>query len=199
MRKTLTVKGGGGTGTGVVTSSPAGINCTITAGVAAATGCIAKFNQGVVVTLTPSTQLGHAFKAWYNACTGSGACQVTMSVNRTVAARFIKGSFTIKIASGTTGAGSGRVTSQAGLTPVHRLRDHQRHAGRHRLFGQVSRLHGRHPHGHARGWLRLLRLGQPVLRHGHLLPHRRPGPNHPRHLRSFGPELVRDRGTLGGR
>ena len=118
VQKTLTVKGGGGTGTGVVTSSPAGINCTITAGVAAATGCIAKFNQGVVVTLTPSTQLGHAFKTWYNACTGSGACKVTMTVNRTVAARFIKGSFTITIASGTTGSGSGRVTSQAGLTPA---------------------------------------------------------------------------------
>ena len=50
VQKTLTVKGSGGTGTGVVKSSPAGINCTITAGVAAATGCIAKFNQGVVVT-----------------------------------------------------------------------------------------------------------------------------------------------------
>ena len=118
VQKTLTVKGGGGTGTGVVTSSPAGIHCTITAGVAAASGCIAKFNQGVVVTLTPSTQLGHAFKEWYNACTGSGVCRVTMSVNRTVAARFIKGSFTITIASGTTGSGSGRVKSQAGLTPA---------------------------------------------------------------------------------
>ena len=82
VQKTLTVKGGGGTGNGVVTSSPAGINCRITAGVAAATGCIARFNQGVVVTLTPSTQLGHAFKTWSNACTGSGVCRVTMSVNR---------------------------------------------------------------------------------------------------------------------
>ena len=49
--KTLTVKGTG-TGSGVVTSSPAGINCTITAGVAATTGCIARFTQGVIVTLT---------------------------------------------------------------------------------------------------------------------------------------------------
>src|SRR4029453_5881422 len=70
-------EGGGRDRDGVVTSSPAGINCTITAGVAAATGCVARFNQGIVVTLTPSTQLGHAFKEWYNACTGSGACQVT--------------------------------------------------------------------------------------------------------------------------
>ena len=118
VQKTLTVKGGGGTGNGVVTLSPAGITCTITAGVAAASGCIAKFNQGVVVTLTPSTQLGHAFKTWYNACTGSGACKVTMSVNRTVAARFLKGPFTVKITSATAGSGSGRVKSQAGLAPV---------------------------------------------------------------------------------
>ena len=117
VRKTLTVKGGGGTGSGVVTSSPAGINCRITAGVAAATGCIARFDQGVVVTLTTSTQLGHAFKTWSNACSGSGACRVTMTVNRTVAARFVKGSFVIKIGAGT-GTGSGRVTSQAGLTPA---------------------------------------------------------------------------------
>ena len=117
VRKTLTVKGGGGTGTGVVTSSPAGINCTITAGVAATTGCTAQFNRGVVVTLTPSTKLGHAFKTWSNACTGGGTCQVTMTVNRVVAARFVKGSFVIKIASGTTGPGRGRVTSQVGLTP----------------------------------------------------------------------------------
>jgi Domain of unknown function (DUF1929)/Divergent InlB B-repeat domain len=117
VRKTLTVKGGGGTGNGVVTSSPAGINCKITAGVAASTGCIAQFNQGIVVTLTTTTQLGHAFKIWSNACTGSGGCQVTMTVNRTVAARFIKGSFVITIAGGT-GTGNGRVTSQAGLTPA---------------------------------------------------------------------------------
>ena len=118
VRKTLTIKGGGGTGTGVVTSTPAGINCKVTAGVAGSTGCTAQFNRGVVVTLTPTTQLGHAFKTWSNACTGSGSCQVSMTVNRTVAARFIKGSFIIKIASGATGPGGGRVTSQAGLTPA---------------------------------------------------------------------------------
>ncbi len=118
VRKTLTVKGGGGTGNGVVKSSPAGINCTITAGVAAATGCKAQFNRGVVVTLTTSTQPGHAFKSWSNACSGTGGCKVTMSVNRTVAARFIKGSYVIKIAGGGAGSGSGRVTSQAGLTPA---------------------------------------------------------------------------------
>lgn len=94
VQKTLTVKGSGGNGIGVVTSSPAGINCTITAGVAATTGCSARFTQGAVVTMTPTPLTGHAFKSWFNACAGAGSCQVSMTVNRTVAARFLKGPFT---------------------------------------------------------------------------------------------------------
>jgi galactose oxidase-like protein/List-Bact-rpt repeat protein len=117
IQKTLTVKGAG-TGSGVVSSSPAGISCTITAGVAATTGCSAKFNRGVVVTLTTVPKSGSAFRIWFGACTGTGSCQVSMTVNRTVTAKFLKGPFTIKISSGTPGAGSGTVTSQAGLTPA---------------------------------------------------------------------------------
>ena len=49
--KTLTISGGG-TGNGKVTSSPAGIACTVTNGVAAATGCSAAFATGVVVALS---------------------------------------------------------------------------------------------------------------------------------------------------
>ncbi len=115
VRKTLTVKGSG-SGSGVVTSSPAGITCTITAGVAT-TGCSAPFTQGVVVTLTPVPRSGHAFKLWSGACTGTGTCRVTMSVNRGVTARFLKGPFTVRVAAGT-GTGSGTVTTQAGLTPA---------------------------------------------------------------------------------
>ena len=49
-QRTLTITGGG-TGSGTVTSTPAGINCVITAGVAAATGCKASFAHGTNVTL----------------------------------------------------------------------------------------------------------------------------------------------------
>jgi hypothetical protein len=115
VTKALTVKGAG-TGSGVVTSSPAGINCTITAGVAAASGCVARFPQGTVVTLTATPRSGHAFKAWSGACTGS-TCRLTMSVGRTATARFVKGPFTVKV-SGGTAAGSGTVASQPGLTPA---------------------------------------------------------------------------------
>lgn len=112
----LTVSGLG-TGNGVVTSSPTGINCSITAGTAAATGCTALFNQGVTVTLTAKPATGHSFVAW-GTCSGTGTCRVRMSKARAVSAQFLKGPFTIKISSGSPGVGSGRVKSQAGLTPA---------------------------------------------------------------------------------
>jgi hypothetical protein len=114
--RTLTVTGSG-TGDGVVTSSPAGINCTVTAGTAAATGCKAQFSDGVIVTLTATPKSGHSFR-WFGSCSGTGTCKVTMTADRTVQARFLKGPFTIKISGGTTGAGSGTVKSQTGLTPA---------------------------------------------------------------------------------
>jgi hypothetical protein len=114
--RTLTVTGSG-TGDGTVTSSPSGINCTVTNGVAAATGCRKAFNQGVNVTLTATPKTGHAFRGWYRACTGTGTCRVEMSVNRVVEAKFLEGPFRIRI-SGGVGTGSGRIKSQAGLTPA---------------------------------------------------------------------------------
>ena len=116
VTKTLTVIGGG-TGDGTVKSSPAGINCTVTSGSAAATGCKAPFNQGVTVTLMATPKAGHSFRAWFRTCTGTGTCTTAMSVNRTVEARFLEGPFKISI-SGGVGTGSGRVTSQLGLTPA---------------------------------------------------------------------------------
>lgn len=114
---TLTVSGSG-TGNGVVTSSPAGINCTITAGVAAGAGCSAQFNSTVVVTLTAVPKSGHSFVGWLQFCSGTGTCRVRMNVNRAVKAGFLKGPFTVRISSGTPDVGSGRVKSQAGLTPA---------------------------------------------------------------------------------
>ena len=116
-RKTLTVTGTG-TGNGVVTSVPAGINCTITAGVAAQTGCIALYDKGTVVTLTATPKSGHSFLTWAGYCTGTGTCRAPMAANRAVRARFLVGPFTIKVASGTLGAGSGTVRSQPGLVPA---------------------------------------------------------------------------------
>jgi hypothetical protein len=107
-----------GTGNGVVTSSPAGINCSITAGVTSTTGCNALFSQGVTVTLTAKPASGHSFVGWGSPCTGTGACKFKINGARTVSAQFLKGPFTVKISSGTSGLGSGRVKSQTGLTPA---------------------------------------------------------------------------------
>jgi hypothetical protein len=115
--KTLTISGGG-TGNGTVTSSPAGITCTITNGVAGASGCSAQFGTTVTVTLTAKAKSGSSFVGWLGACTGLTACQPVMSQNRAVTARFLKGPFTLKVAGGGSGTGSGRVRSQTGLSPA---------------------------------------------------------------------------------
>jgi len=116
VARTLTVTGSG-TGNGVVTSSPAKINCTVTGGTAAATGCTAQFANGVAVTLTATPKSGSSFRAWFGACAGTGACKLSMTASRTVQAQFLKGPFTVKI-SGGAGTGSGTVKTQAGLTPA---------------------------------------------------------------------------------
>src|SRR4051794_29316448 len=67
--KTLSISGGG-TGNGTVTSSPAGIDCTITNGTAATSGCSARFETGVAVALTATAKSGSSFAGWLDACTG---------------------------------------------------------------------------------------------------------------------------------
>jgi hypothetical protein len=95
---TLTVNGGGN-GTGTVTSNPAGINCTIFNGAAQSGGCAGSFATGAVVTLTATPSGGgHSFSGWSGICSGTGACQVTMTGNQSVTAAFAasaSGVFTI--------------------------------------------------------------------------------------------------------
>ncbi len=116
---TLTITGSG-TGSGVVKSTPTGITCTITNGQAASTGCTKAFPQGQTVTLTATPAAGTAFGGWLNvlACKSLGSCTFKLTSNRTVPAVFRKGPFTVKITSGSQGPGTGRVTSQSGLTPA---------------------------------------------------------------------------------
>ena len=116
VTRTLTVVGNG-TGDGTVRSSPAGINCTVTNGVAGTTGCKAQFTKGVTVTLTATPKLGHSLKNWFRNCAGTGGCSVTMSANRVVGALFLEGPFRIRIVGGV-GTGNGRVKSQPGLSPA---------------------------------------------------------------------------------
>src|SRR5687768_17088521 len=71
--RTLTITGSG-TGDGTVKSTPAGINCTITGGVEAGSGCKASFARNTSVSLTATPKTGSAFRGWFNACSGTGGC-----------------------------------------------------------------------------------------------------------------------------
>ncbi|MBX3717329.1 MAG: M36 family metallopeptidase [Burkholderiales bacterium] len=67
-----------GTGTGTVTTP--GIDCGAT--------CAAVYVAGASLTLTATPGPGSRFAGWSGACSGTGACQVTMGGVRTVTATF---------------------------------------------------------------------------------------------------------------
>lgn len=70
-----------GAGSGMVTSSPAGINCGAT--------CSALFSAGSMVTLTAAPAGGSYFIGWFGAgCSGTGACVVTMDAIKALDAYF---------------------------------------------------------------------------------------------------------------
>ncbi|QQS34342.1 MAG: hypothetical protein IPM50_07195 [Acidobacteriota bacterium] len=70
-----------GTGTGLVTSSPAGINC--------GGDCTELYDENTVVTLTAVADMGSVFTGWSGGgCAGTGTCIVTMSQARNVTATF---------------------------------------------------------------------------------------------------------------
>jgi Ca2+-binding RTX toxin-like protein len=69
------------TGNGRVVSSPAGIDCGAT--------CAADFVSGATVTLTATPDAGWTFQGWTGACSGTGACVVTMDTAKTVGADFL--------------------------------------------------------------------------------------------------------------
>lgn len=70
-----------GTGTGTVTTDPAGIDC--------GSDCSEPFPEGTKVTLTATPAPDSAFDHWTGGgCTGSGTCKVTMNTARKVKAVF---------------------------------------------------------------------------------------------------------------
>ncbi|OHA09255.1 MAG: hypothetical protein A3B37_03525 [Candidatus Sungbacteria bacterium RIFCSPLOWO2_01_FULL_59_16] len=69
-----------GSGSGTVTSSPAGINC--------GADCSETYSYGTAVTLTASPSAGSTFAGWLGDCSGIGSCNVTMTAARSVTATF---------------------------------------------------------------------------------------------------------------
>jgi len=91
-----------GTGTGTVTSSPAGVNCGTT--------CSADYTNGTVVTLTARPSTGSTFVRWSGGgCSGTGNCTVTLTGATTVTATFNLQTVTLTVNVG--GPGNGVVSS----------------------------------------------------------------------------------------
>ena len=106
---TLTVtKAGNGTGT--VTSDPAGVDCGTT--------CTTTYPPltATAVELTATPAAGSTFAGWSGACSGTGACAVTMDAAKTVTATFTLKSSTYTVTVNKAGNGSGTVSGGGSYT-----------------------------------------------------------------------------------
>jgi subtilisin family serine protease len=96
-----------GTGTGTVTSNPAGINC--------GGACNVQFNQGTTVTLKAMPDAGSVFTGWSGgACTGTGTCVVNAAA--TVTATFDIPAVGDSAVQGSSDGGGGCTVAQAGTS-----------------------------------------------------------------------------------
>jgi hypothetical protein len=69
-----------GTGSGTVTSSPAGISC--------GSDCFESFANGTTVTLTATPSVGSTFSGWTAGCSGTAPCTIAGNTPVTVTAAF---------------------------------------------------------------------------------------------------------------
>jgi hypothetical protein len=97
-----------GSGSGTVTSNPAGINCGAT--------CSASYDSGTVIALTASPAGGSTFAGWSGGgCSGTGGCNVTLNASTSVTATFTTQTpQTFPLTVNKSGTGSGTVTSNPG-------------------------------------------------------------------------------------
>lgn len=87
-----------GTGSGTVTSEPAGISC--------GANCTANFPTSSEVTLTATADSGSIFTGWSGgSCSGTGSCIITLTDNTNVTAEFTR-QFSLSINHAHTAAGS---------------------------------------------------------------------------------------------
>jgi hypothetical protein len=96
-----------GSGSGSISSAPAGVNCGTT--------CLFEYAHGTTVTFTAAADPGSVFAGWSGGgCSGTGACTVTLNTDTTVTATF---SVLRMLTVSKSGSGSGTVTSSpAGIS-----------------------------------------------------------------------------------
>ncbi|MGI9101576.1 MAG: InlB B-repeat-containing protein, partial [Terriglobales bacterium] len=111
----------GGTGSGSVSSFPAGIDCP-------SVTCSSPFPSGTVVSFAAKPDPGFVFQGWSGACSGTGPCTLTMSTNLATTnvapgvsakkinlnASFSVASYNLSTTISTTGTAAGQVTSPTG-------------------------------------------------------------------------------------
>ena len=93
-----------GTGSGMITSVPAGISC--------GSYCNGSYFDGTILTLTATPSEGSTFAGWLGACSGTGTCIVTMDGDKAVTATFAASApsqYTLTVLK--SGTGGGTVTS----------------------------------------------------------------------------------------
>ena len=96
-----------GNGSGTVSSTPAGISCV--------TACSAPFGSGTQISLIANPAANSVFSGWSGACSGTGACQVTLGSSTSVTAAFTATAYTLTVT--LPGNGTGTVTSSpSGIT-----------------------------------------------------------------------------------
>jgi hypothetical protein len=85
-------------GSGTVTSTPAGINCGTT--------CTASYPTGTAVTLVATPAVSYHFIGWGGDCSGAGVCTLNMNAAHSVSASFALNTYNLSVAT----SGSGNVT-----------------------------------------------------------------------------------------
>jgi hypothetical protein len=83
-------------GTGIVSSTPAGISC--------GSDCTEVYSAGTVLTLTAAPDASSIFTGWSGACGGTGACSVTMNAAKSVNATFAQKTYAVTASAGTGGS-----------------------------------------------------------------------------------------------
>lgn len=93
-----------GTGTGTITSTPAGISC--------GSSCLYYYPQNTSVTLTATPDAGSTFVSWSGCTSTSGAtCTAGMAAATTVTATFTRQTSGVSLSVYESGTGTGTVTS----------------------------------------------------------------------------------------